>query len=79
MSEPRYIQRDPATGKVLGHYEHWHDYAQEKVSDDHPDILAWRAKIAANKAAYMERKAKLDPEKLLARIEALEAQLNRRT
>lgn len=76
MSEPRYLQRDE-TGKVVGHYAHPHPYAQEEVPEDHPEVLAWRARIEAAKAAYLERKARLDPEKLLARIEALEAQRGR--
>lgn len=75
MSEPRYLQRDPNTGEVLGHFSHPHDYAKEEVPEDHPAILAWQAKRAAVRAAYMERKATLDPEKLLARLEALEARL----
>ena len=79
MSEKRYIKRDPATGEMLGHYSHWHDYATEVVEEDDPEILAWQAKKVVLEAAYMERKAKLDPEKMLARIEALEVQLNTRT
>jgi hypothetical protein len=54
----RYIQRDK-DGNVVGHFSHWHEYAQEEVSDDHPDILAWRDKKLAAKAAYMEEKALL--------------------
>lgn len=77
MSERRYIQRN-AAGEVIGHYSHPHEYAKEEAPEDHPDILAWRAKIAAAKTAYMQRKADLDPEKLLARIAALEAKLKER-
>jgi len=73
----RYLQRDP-DGKVIGHYAHPHDYAQEAVADDHPEILAWHAKRVADKAAYMARKADLSPEKLLARIAELEAKLKAR-
>lgn len=75
MSEPRYIHRDPNTGQVLGHYAHPNTHAQERVEEDHPDILAWQAERVAVKAAHMERKAQLDPAKLIARIAALEAKV----
>lgn len=74
-NEPRYIQRNPATGEVLGHFAHPHPYAQEQVPEDHADIRAWNAKRRAEKTANMERKARQDPELMLARIEALEALL----
>lgn len=71
MTESRYLQRD-ATGKVVAHFANAQPYATECVPDDHPDLLAWRAQRVADKAAYMTRKALLNPAALLARIEALE-------
>lgn len=71
----RYIRRDKKTGKVNGHFANPNPEALEEVADNHPEILAWNAERVAAKVAYLERKAKLDPEKLLARLEALEAKL----
>lgn len=71
----RYVQRDPATGEVTGHFSHPHPYASEEVADDHPEILAWRAKRLAAQDAYLKQKALTRPEVLLPRIAALEAEL----
>jgi hypothetical protein len=70
----RYIQRNER-GEVVGHFAHPHPYAQEAVADDHPDILAWAARIQASKADYMRVKAVANPEALLARVAALEAEV----
>lgn len=75
MSEPRYVQRDE-DGNVIGHFANEQPYAKECVPPDHPDILAWEAKRATAQAEYLRRKAELSPERLLARIAALEAKLN---
>lgn len=70
----RYLQRNDH-GEVVGHYSHPHPYALEAVPEDHPEILKWHEKIRAAKEEYRKRKAALAPEKLLARIEALEAKV----
>lgn len=75
MSEPRYVQRDE-DGNVIGHFANEQPYAKERVPPDHPDILAWNVKRKAAQAEHMKRKAELSPERLLARIAALEAKLN---
>lgn len=71
MSQLRYIQRD-LDGKVVGHYAHPHPYATEEAAPNHPDIVAWQAKRDADKAAHIARRAEMSPDKLLARIAALE-------
>ena len=70
----RFIHRD-SSGKMLGHYANKQSYATEGVPEDHPDIVAWNEARDKLKRDAEERKARLDPEKLLARIEALEARL----
>lgn len=76
MSDPRYVQRDK-DGNVVGHFANPQPYAQEQVAADHPDILAWYARIAAAKTAYMEQKAALDPQAMMDRIVALESEVVR--
>lgn len=71
----RYIQRN-AQGSVVGHFANEQPYAQERVADNHPDILAWSRRIADAKADYMRRKAMASPDVLLARIAALEAEVS---
>ncbi len=75
MSEVRYVQRDPQTGKITGHFANPHPYAQEALDKDHPDIVDWYNKIAIFKSEYLARKVRLDPEKLLAKIEELEREI----
>jgi len=58
MKDPRFVQRDPSTGKIVAHFANPQSYATEEVAGDHPDILAWYAKIEAAKAAYLEQKAR---------------------
>ena len=45
----RYVQRDPVTKEVVGHYEYEHAYARERLHDKHPDILAFMAKAEDNR------------------------------
>lgn len=70
----RYLQRNE-NGAVVAHFANPQSYATEGVPDDHPEILKWHEKIRTAKEEYRKRKAALAPEKLLARIEALEAAL----
>lgn len=72
----RFLQRDES-GKLVGHYANPQPYAQEAVADDHPDIVAWNTARKKDQADYLARKARLDPEKLLERIEELEARLGK--
>lgn len=46
----RYVQRDPATKEVIAHFANPQSYAQEELSDDHPDILAFKARMEASRA-----------------------------
>lgn len=67
----RYIQRDEA-GTVIGHYAHQHPYAQEEVADDHPEVLAWSARIkAAQQKSFDERAG------LLATVRRMKQDLER--
>ena len=75
MGEVRYVQMDPQTGKITGHFSHPHPYAQEALEKDHADIVDWYNKISTFKSEYLARKARLDPEKLLAKIEELEREI----
>lgn len=70
----RYIQRDK-NGVVIGHFANEQPYAQECVPDDHADILAWTAKIKANKEEYLKLKAETSPTVLFEKIKALEAEI----
>jgi hypothetical protein len=65
----RYVQRD-GKGRLIGHFANPQPYAQERVADDHPDIVAWDAGRAWTGPSASEREATL-----MARIEALEAKL----
>ena len=73
MAEVRYVQRDPVTGEVTGHFSHPHPYALEEVAEDHPDIVAWFAKLQAQREEYLRRKLEMGPEVLTARIAELES------
>lgn len=76
MPEPRYIQRDEA-GNLIGHFANPQPYAQELADEDHPDILAWKDRHRKANEEYLRLKALMNPEKLLARIEALERKAGR--
>jgi hypothetical protein len=45
----RFVQRDPASNKIIGHFANPQPYAQEELADDHPDILAYKAEREAAK------------------------------
>lgn len=72
----RYLQRDQA-GKVVGHFANLQTrrdgqvYADELVSDDHPDLVAWEA--AREEARRLAREQ--SPSKTIPRLEQLVAAL----
>ena len=64
MPEPRYVQGDPVSGEILGHFANPQSYATEAVPPDHPDILKWNAKMT-----------RAGPPGILNRINALEMEI----
>ena len=43
----RFVQRDPVTKEVIGHFANEQTYAKEVLPDDHPDIQAFKDRRAA--------------------------------
>ena len=74
MNGPRYIERDPATKEVVGHFNCCQPgTAEELVPGDHPDLLAYRARrVAADEAARAQAPS---VEQLAADVAALTARL----
>lgn len=72
MSEVRYVQRDPVTGVITGHFANEQLYAKEALPIDHPEIQDWYKKIADRKLQYLNMKQASSPEVLLAKINELE-------
>lgn len=70
----RYVHRD-SSGKLIGHFANEQSYAREAVPDDHHDIIEWRDRHKRENEEYLRRKAMMDPEKLMARLEAIEKRL----
>lgn len=67
MSEVRYVQRDPNTGEITGHFSHAHPYASEELPEDHPDLQAYRARREAQRRQVSPLREIMD------RLAALEA------
>lgn len=42
----RFVQRNPKTGEVVGHFANEQTYAKEQLPDDHPDIAAYKRRRA---------------------------------
>jgi polyhydroxyalkanoate synthesis regulator phasin len=61
----RYVQRDPNTKLVVGHFANPQSFAQEELPDDHPDIIAYAQRRLSE--------SNVDPVK--DRIDALEARI----
>lgn len=76
MAETRYVQRDPVTGEVTGHFANPQDYAKEALPIGHPDLLAFQAKREAAKVDYAEYKATMGNEVLYQEIQNLKAQIS---
>ena len=73
----RYLHRDK-DGAVLGHYANRESYTEaEPVADDHPDLVAWKKKRQEEIRAYQERKAQLNPERLLGLINDLQTEVKK--
>lgn len=67
MSEVRYVQRDPNTHEITGHFSHPHSYAREELPEDHPDLQSYRAKREAQRRQVSPLK------EIMERLAVLEA------
>jgi hypothetical protein len=69
----RYVQRDES-GKVVGHFANWQEgYAEEALSDDHVDLVAFRAERERLREENQRQSLTKRVPILEARVEALEA------
>lgn len=69
----RYVQRDPVTGKITGHFANEQSYATEYLADDHPDMQAFHAE----RERVREENRKLSVTKRVPLLEARVTELER--
>ena len=78
MSEPRWVERDVATGKIVGHFACAQPgYAEECLPGDHPDLVAWREEREIMYLADLERQPAVLIAVLTARVDALEERIKK--
>jgi hypothetical protein len=66
----RWVQRDPATREITGHFANPQPgYAEEELSEDHPELITFRERREAARLQVSPHKA------LEARVAALEEQV----
>lgn len=72
--EPRYVQRDPHTREITGHFANPQSgYAEEELPPDHPDLVVFNNRRKAARLAVSPHKALESVlAEALARISALE-------
>lgn len=51
----RYVERDPITGEIIGHYANLQPgYAEEALEDDDPELVAYREEFIVRQSRLSE-------------------------